>query len=159
MHDERGTLDGIRDMAEIYAGIRPRIVEAYSARRVWQLDTSSFLGFDTALAASTPEGFVVPRAARTDPTYAGLRGDYYVGTDFNALVLSRTECEVIDFDTLSVVDERIIFREDRAQAFTAFTVRWSGQVKPRDTRRPTYYASRTEAGGAAVESTGDRPPR
>jgi hypothetical protein len=123
LYARRGTLDGVRDMAEIYTGMRPRIIEAFHARRVWQLGTTSFLGFDTALAASTPEGFVVPRDARTDPAFAGLHGSYYRGTDFNALLLSRTD-PGIDFGALSVTD-------DDGQPAQSFTVRWSGQIRPR----------------------------
>jgi phage tail-like protein len=129
LYAERGTVAGVRDMAEIYSGIRPRIIEAFQARRVWQLaetpdqeGAASLLGFDTALAASTPEGFVVPRDSRTDPAFAGLRGDYYRGTDFNALIRSTID-QIIGFTQLSVVDE------DGSHA-PVFTVRWSGQLKP-----------------------------
>ncbi len=123
LYAERGTLAGIQSMVEIYSGIRPRIIEAFHARRVWQLGTTSLLGFDTALAATTPEGFVVPRDARTDPAYAGLRGDYYAGTDFNELLLSRTD-KTLDFPALSVNDRS-------GRRTQPCTVRWSGQIKPR----------------------------
>lgn len=123
LYGRRGTLAGVADMAEVMSGIRPRIMEAFHARRVWQLGTTSLLGFDTALAAATPEGLVVPRDARTAPAYAGLRGEYYAGTDFNELLLARTD-DNLDFAALWV--------KDRDQHATRpYTVRWSGQIKPR----------------------------
>ncbi|HEV7606290.1 MAG TPA: PA14 domain-containing protein [Steroidobacteraceae bacterium] len=123
LYRNRGTLAGVADMAEVMSGIRPRIIEAFHARRVWQLGTTSLLGFDTALAAATPEGLVVPRDARTDPAYAGLRGEYYAGTDFNDLLRARTD-ERLDFAELWVEDRDL-------HRMRPYTVRWSGQIKPR----------------------------
>ena len=122
LYRTRGTLGGVADMAEVMTGIRPRIVEAFHARRVWQLGTTSRLGFDTALAAATPEGLVVPRDARTDPAYAGLHGDYY------AARISTSCCSRAP-TTGSIPGALGADRDDNRTR--PFTVRWSGQIKPR----------------------------
>jgi phage tail-like protein len=123
LYARRGTLAGLEAMVEIYSGIRPRIIEAFHARRVWQLGETSLLGFDTALAAATPEGLVVPHDARTDPAYAGLRGDYYEGTDFQELIRSETN-SAINFDQLFLANHA-------GERVSPYTVRWSGQLRPR----------------------------
>lgn len=146
LYAARGTIAGIGAMAEIYAGVRPKIIEAHHARRVWQLGETSRLGFDTALAAATPEGLVVPRDARTDPRYAGLHGDYYKGVEFDQLVRSATD-EAIDFQqpqsqggTGAAPGMPLLFLVDNAGAsITRFSVRWSGQIKPRFSETYTFH--------------------
>jgi phage tail-like protein len=140
LYSRRGTIAGLQAFGEIYAGFRPKIIETYRARRVWELGHSSLLGFDTALAAATPEGFVVPHTARTDPRYAGLRGDYYRGTDFDELLLSRTDTTV-GFSALSLPSPG-------AALVSPFTVRWSGQIKPRYSER--YLFDLQHSGGARL---------
>lgn len=56
----RGTPTGLADLVEIYTGVRPSIVEAFSQRGLWMLDESCRLGFDTGLPAIDPNGMVVP---------------------------------------------------------------------------------------------------
>ena len=138
LYHRRGTVAGVAEMCEVMSGIRPRIFEAFHARRVWQLGTTSLLGLDTALAAATPEGLVVPRDARTDPTYSGLHGNYYAGTDFNELVRSRTDARLA-FTALEV-------RDHAGQRARPYTVRWSGQIKPRYSET---YLLRLEFGAGA----------
>ncbi len=59
----RGTPAGLADLVEIYTGVRPSIVEAFTGRGLWILDESSHLGFDTGLPATDPIGLVVPEPA------------------------------------------------------------------------------------------------
>ena len=60
LYPRRDTLHGLREMIQIYSGVRPQIVESYTERRVWILGESSRLGFDTGLAPLSPDGIVVP---------------------------------------------------------------------------------------------------
>ena len=130
LYARRGTLEGVADMVAIHSGIRPQIFEDFRARRVWQLGTTSLLGVDTQLAAATPEGFVVPRDARTDPSYAGLRGEYYAGVDFNEPVRQRTDA-TLDFASLEVRGRDPRTPGQSAQLLQRCTVRWEGQIRPR----------------------------
>lgn len=129
LYARRGTLHGIADMVEIQSGIRTQIFEDFRGRRVWQLGTTSFLGVDTQLAAATPEGFIVPRDARTDPVYAGLRGEYYAGIDFNELLRARTD-PALDFANLEVRGRDPRLPGQAAPLLERCTVRWQGQIKP-----------------------------
>ena len=134
LYARRGTMAGIADVAEMFAGMRPHIFEAYRARRVWQLDTAA-LGFDTALAGSEPDGLVVPGDTPTDPAYIGLRGDYYAGVNFDRHVNTRTD-RAIDFGdrlTLNPVEGNMLL--DR------FSVRWSGQIKPAYSETYNFFAT------------------
>ncbi|MEO8018368.1 MAG: PA14 domain-containing protein [Pseudomonadota bacterium] len=140
LYARRGTLAGVADMVEVQSGIRPQIFEDFRARNVWQLGTTSLLGVDTQLAAATPEGLIVPRDARTDPAYAGLRGEYYAGVDFNELLFVRTDPS-LDFGNLSVDD-----RND--QALDRYSVRWQGQIRPHYSE--TYLLSFEWHGGLRV---------
>jgi phage tail-like protein len=62
--ERRGTVGALREMVEMYTGIRPDIVEAFEERGLWILGSSSRLGFDTVMPALDPNGMVVP-----DPQY------------------------------------------------------------------------------------------
>ena len=130
LYARRGTLEGVAAMVAIHSGIRPQIFEDFRARRVWQLGTTSLLGVDTQLAAATPEGFVVPRDVRTDPSYAGLRGEYYAGVDFNEPVRQRTDT-TLDFANLEVRGRDSATPGQSAQLLQRCTVRWEGQIRPR----------------------------
>jgi phage tail-like protein len=135
LYARRGTLAGLRDFAEIYAGVRPQIFEAYQARRVWMLEHTSSLGFDTALAAAAPDGLVLPGQIRTDPAYAGLRGDYYAGVEFERRVDRRTD-PTIDFNA-----NKPVTPVENGVALDRFSVRWSGELKPRYSETYTFYAT------------------
>lgn len=129
LYARRGTVAGLRDMAEVFAGVRPHVFEAHRARRVWQLGTTSLLGFDTALAAATPDGWVLPGDLPTDPAYAGLRADVFAGVEFDRLVARRSD-RVIDIAADALAPEE----QDGSGAavkLDAFSVRWSGQIQPR----------------------------
>ena len=72
LYDRRATRFGVAEFVHVYTGVRPRIIEAFAERRIWQLDISSTLGFDTALAPENPLGMVVSdvdRLSTTDPAY------------------------------------------------------------------------------------------
>jgi phage tail-like protein len=77
LYELHGTPTGIRDFVELYTGVRPAIFEAFRERHVWQLGTTSLLGFDTALADGLPDGMIVPGHTFADLSCQGLRGDYY----------------------------------------------------------------------------------
>jgi phage tail-like protein len=123
IYRHRGAPSGIREFVKLYAGVHPHIFEAFRERRVWQLGETSTLGFDTALAAGSPDGMIVPGVTPADPHYMGLRGDYYLGVDFAQLKLTRTDAE-INFDWKTESPDPLIPADK-------FSVRWSGQVQPR----------------------------
>jgi phage tail-like protein len=60
LYARRGSKESIAEFVEIYTGIRPAIVEAFTDRRIWMLGVTSHLGFDTRLPAIDPLGMVVP---------------------------------------------------------------------------------------------------
>lgn len=126
LYERRGTASGMRDLAEIFTGIRIQIFEAYRQRHLWQLGETSQLGFDTALPAATPDGWVVPGELRTDPSYAGLQGDYYAGANFDRRILQRT-------------DASIDFGNELTSISTPLTIRWSGQMQPRFDETYTFH--------------------
>jgi phage tail-like protein len=123
LYDRRGTPFGIRELCELYTGARPHLAEAFVERHVWQLGESSYLGFDTALPWAAPGGLVVPGFIRTDPAFAGLLGDYYAGIAFDQLLSTRID-HTVDFTwaTGGLPD---------GVPPTAFSVRWTGQIRPR----------------------------
>jgi phage tail-like protein len=130
----RGTPGGLADFIELYASVRPVIVEAFHERRVWQLGETSVLGFDTALPASVPDGLIIPGQTWADPNYTGLRGDYYEGLDFARLRLTRTDRTVnFDWGSASPIPTDTTFPADY------FSVRWTGQVMARHSETYTFY--------------------
>jgi phage tail-like protein len=147
----RGTRAALVDLAEIYAGVRPHVFEAFEARRVWQLAGScskeccsgtSRLGVDTMLAAALPDGLVVPGQIVTDPEYAGLRGEYYAGLEFDRHVERRAD-RTIDFAAA-----RSVVPREGGEPLDRFSVRWSGQIKPRYSE--TYTLSVAPGGGVRL---------
>jgi len=82
LQERRGTPASIRQLIELQTGIRPSIVEAFEYRALWILGESSRLGFDTALPASHPDGFVLPdsvTAERVAPACCRSIGQAVVG--------------------------------------------------------------------------------
>ena len=59
LYERLGTPAGVARLAEIQTGVRPAIVERFRARRIWMLDVTSALGFDTGLPAEDPNGIVL----------------------------------------------------------------------------------------------------
>ena len=120
----RGTPIGIRLLALRCLGVKIHILEAFRQRAIWQLDQGAGLGIDTGLAAGFPDGLIVPGFTYADPAFSGLRGDYYEGTNFEIFRHSR-------------VDPRIEFLwaggSPGLENFPSniFSVRWTGQVRPR----------------------------
>jgi hypothetical protein len=55
----RGTVAGLLAAVRDASGARVRVIEWQQQQRVWQLDVSAALGFDTALPAASPDGMVV----------------------------------------------------------------------------------------------------
>lgn len=60
LYDSRATHFGVREFSQIYAGVRPHIIEGFRGRHIWQLGTTSALGCDTGLAPISPNGMIVP---------------------------------------------------------------------------------------------------
>jgi phage tail-like protein len=60
LYDQRGTQRGIAEFVHVYTGVRPRVIEAFTERHLWQLGIDSALGFDTGLAPENPFGTIVP---------------------------------------------------------------------------------------------------
>jgi phage tail-like protein len=123
-YERRGTPDGLRDLVELYTGRRPTIIEAFHARRMWQLGEISRLGVDTALPPALPDGMIVPGWTVADPGLMGLRGDYYQGVNFDKFTAYRDDDEV-DFNLVTAPEPSLASRD--------IAVRWSGQLQPRST--------------------------
>src|SRR5262249_35312511 len=66
LFERRGTQLGLAELVFVYTGVRPRIVEAFRERRIWQLGVTSALGYDTALSPLDPAGMTVPDVAHLD---------------------------------------------------------------------------------------------
>ena len=130
LYDRRGTPWGIREFAELYTGVRPHVFEAFHERCVWQVESTSLLGFDTALAAAAPDGMVVPGFVRAEAALMGLRGDYYNGTNFEQLKHTRIDA-VVNFEWKSSPAPQV--------AADVFSVRWSGQLQPQYSEVYTFH--------------------
>jgi phage tail-like protein len=157
--ERRGTPQGIRDFIEEYTGVRPALFESFHERHVWQLGYTSLLGWDTALAAGLPDGMIVPGFTLTNPSYQGLRGDYYAGTHFNDLISSRVDPK-IDFAASDwkapPVEPDTGPNPNAAHCFDCpdkwppqnpsypsefVSVRWTGQLTPSESKRYTFYVT------------------
>ena len=136
LYRQRGTPAGLRQLARRYLGTTIHIFEAFRERRVWQLGEGLGLGLDTALAAGTPDGMIVPGYTYADRRLAGLRGDYYEGTKFEILRYTRVDQTInfkwTDQSPLAGVPSQERFPSDY------FSVRWSGQVRPRYAETYTF---------------------
>ena len=144
LYARRGTVAGLEDWVEVFSGLRPKIIEAYHARKVWQLGATSLLGFDTMLAASAPDGLIVPGQTLTDPGYVGLLRETFGGPAFEWVNESPRIDRALDFSapplTLSPTDAQ-------HQSVSVATLRWTGQIKPRFAER---YTISLNVQGAAV---------
>lgn len=130
LYSRRGTIQGLKDFVQLYTGVRPLIFEAFRERHIWQLEHTSLLGCNTALAPALPDGMIVPGFTPTDPQYAGLQGDYYQGLYFDKFIFTRID-SLINFPSGSLpIDSRI--------EAGGFSVRWSGQVQPRYSENYTF---------------------
>jgi phage tail-like protein len=134
LYERRGTGFGIRQFCEMYTGARPHIIEAFHQRHVWQLGQTSYLGFDTALAPSSPDGMIVPGFPTPDPALRGLRGDYYAGINFDQLKATRVDGEVNYSWGLGAPIEDVVPAE-------GFSVRWTGQLQPRYSELYTFHTT------------------
>lgn len=136
LYRQRGTPAGLREMVRRSLGVTIHLFEAFRERRVWQLREGLGLGLDTALAAGTPDGVIVPGFTYADRRLAGLRGDYYEGTKFEILRYTRV-AKTIKFDWK---DQSPLADVPSQNKFPAnnFSVRWSGQVRPRYAETYTF---------------------
>lgn len=136
LYRQRGTPLGLSEMVRRYLGITIHLFEAFRERRVWQLGEGLGLGLDTALAAGTPDGVIVPGFTYADRRLAGLRGDYYEGTKFEILRHTRID-HTINFNW---ADQSPLVNVPSQERFPAnnFSVRWSGQVRPRYSETYTF---------------------
>lgn len=75
IYNRRGTLGGLGHLIELYTGVRPRISEAFTERKIWQLDRSSLLGEDTFLPSASPNGIVLPERTAAFPVGEILVGE------------------------------------------------------------------------------------
>lgn len=136
LYRRRGTPAGLRDMVWRYLGVTIHLFESFRERHVWQLDKGLGLGLDTQLAAGAAGGLVVPGFTHADRALSGLRGDYYEGTKFEILRYSRVD-KIIKFNwkyksPLARVPSQQQFPNDY------FSVRWSGQIRPRFSETYTF---------------------
>lgn len=74
LYDRRSTPRGLAEIVHVYTGVRPRIVEAFRDRHLWQLGVDSALGFDTGLAPEDPAGMIVPDPVLSSGTSPGCDG-------------------------------------------------------------------------------------
>ncbi len=136
LYRQRGTPAGLREMVRRYVGATIYIFEAFRERRVWQLGEGLGLGLDTALAAGTPDGMIVPGYTYADRRLSGLRGDYYEGTKFEILRYTRIDPVI----KMSWTDRSTLPKGVSQSKFpvTNCSVRWSGQVRPRFSETFTF---------------------
>jgi phage tail-like protein len=128
LYRQRGTPAGLREMVRRFLGVTIHLFEACRERKVWQLGEGLGLGLDTALAAGTPDGIIVPGFTYADRRLAGLRGDYYGGTKFEILRYTRID-RTIAFNWIDQPLSNVPSQKEFPA--NSFSVRWSGQVRPR----------------------------
>lgn len=129
LYRQRGTPAGLREMVRRCLGVTIHVFEAFRERHVWQLGEGAGLGLNTALAASAPGGLVVPGYTYADRRLAGLRGEYFEGTNFEILRYTRVD-PVIKMKWTN----RTTLPDGVAQSkfpVTNCSVRWTGQVRAR----------------------------
>lgn len=134
LYAQRGTVKGLEDWAEIYSGLRPKVIEAWRSRKVWQLDSNSTLGFDTMLAASAPDGLIVPGNPLTDPGGIGLLRQTFGGPAFEWVNGSPNIDRSLDFIQSPLA---LSPKDGSERPIHVATLRWTGQIKPRYAERYT----------------------
>ena len=135
LYAQRGTMKGLEDWAEIYSGLRPKIIEAWRSRKVWLLESNSMLGFDTMLAASAPDGLIVPGNPLTDPGGLGLLRETFGGPAFEWTNDSPRIDRVLDFINSPLT---LAPTDGQHNVVQVATLRWTGQVKPRFAERYSF---------------------
>jgi phage tail-like protein len=135
LYARRGTIGGLEDWVEIYSGLRPKILEAWRARKLWQIETTSLLGFDTMLAASAPDGLIVPGQPLTDPNYVGLLRETYGGPSFDWLNDTPRIDSQLNFSAAAPLALAPV--NAQGQSVKVATLRWTGQIRPRFAERYT----------------------
>ncbi len=135
LYARRGTVGGLEDWAEIYSGLRPKIVEAWRSRKVWQLECQSMLGFDTVLAPSAPDGLIVPGHPLIDPGGLGLLRQTFDGPAFERTRGTPRIDRTLDFDSHPL---DLSLPEEPPLVSHVTTLRWTGQVRPRHAERYTF---------------------
>jgi hypothetical protein len=84
--------------------------------------------------AGTASAAVTVTVAAPDPTrLSGLKGEYFLGVNFNSLILSRLDAGV-NFDW-------VLGSPDPALPSDGFSVRWTGAVTARFSERYTFFVS------------------
>jgi phage tail-like protein len=124
LYRRRGTPMGIRLMALRHLGLKIHIFEAFRQRAIWQLGQGAGLGIDTGLAAGFPDGFIIPGFTYADQTLSGLRGEYYEGTNFENFRYGSPDPKIELFWVRGAPE----FEDFKSGLFS---VRWTGQVRPR----------------------------
>ena len=149
LYRQRGTPAGLREWVRRYLGASIHIFEAFRERRVWQLGEGLGLGLDTALAAGTPDGLIVPGYTYADRGLAGLRGDYYQGSKFAILRHTKVD-HVMSFSSAnnSELDITKFLPTLAAPVSEGCSFRWSGQVRPRYSE--TYAFRARSSGGVRL---------
>lgn len=126
----RGTPAGLREMVRRCLGVTIHVFEAFRERHVWQLGEGAGLGLNTALAAGAPGGLVVPGFTYADRRLAGLRGEYFEGTNFEILRYTRIDPVI----KMQWAADRTALPDGVEQSkfpVTNCSVRWTGQIRAR----------------------------
>ncbi|MES2823581.1 MAG: PA14 domain-containing protein [Pseudomonadota bacterium] len=136
LYQQRSTPAGLRKIVRSKLGITIHIFEAFRDRHNWRLGEGLGLGLDTGLAAATPDGIIVPGFTYANPQFAGLKGDYYQGRKFEILRHTRIDKNVnFNWGELSPLAD---VPAQEHFPVNEFSVRWSGQVRPRYTETYTF---------------------
>jgi phage tail-like protein len=75
LHGKRGTVEGLRQAIELYAGATAHIDEPARTASIWSLGATSVLGFTTMLAAAEPQGAVLDTTSVLDGSHLAADPD------------------------------------------------------------------------------------
>jgi phage tail-like protein len=157
LYELRGTVRGLREMVRLYSGVECEIVETFRSRRLWMLNESARLGFDTGLLAALPDGMVVPGPSLPEPWLQGLRTEYFLddhlGNTAGAPGRGGDRCQPLIADPMPIdVDGQFASFKPPAQpadrTLSSFSVLWTGQVRARYSELYSFYF--VHDGGARV---------